>query len=131
MEIRIFYISLFYLLFIFSCSRTDADNCRKLKQGRFYYKGDGLFGGSEISRNDSIQIVIDKKAGTRHEQRVEWVAPCTYQLCPLAGNRHDSLYAGLFPIKVTIRDVAEKYYTVNISSYYRQTNFEDTVWIVQ
>ena len=102
-----------------------------MKRGEFYYKSKDSFEGSKIERNDSMQIVVDNKTGEKQEQKIAWIDSCTYVLYPLPGNKNDSLYPGLFPIKVTILGVAKEYYTVNVSSEYYKTNFNDTVWIVR
>ena len=131
MKIRITYVFLFHLFIISSCSHPHEKKCEELKNGKFYYKGsDSVFVGAIIHRNDSFQTVIDEKTGDKQEQKVVWTDACTYQLYPFADNNWDSLHPDLYPIKVAILDVTEKYYTVNISSEYRKTDFKDTVWIL-
>ena len=131
MKIGIVYILFSYLFLTISCSNSDENKCSKLKRGEFYYKSDNSFEGSMIRRNDSVQTVIDKKTNKKQEQKITWTDPCAYRLYPSTGNKNDSLYPDLFPIKVTILDVAKDYYTVNVTSEYQKTNFSDTVWIAR
>ena len=123
------YILSISVFFIISWSCTGKKDCSKLRDGEFYYKGDSSFAGSIIKRNDSVQIVIDKKTGKRLEEKITWVDSCTYVLCPLPGTEYDSSSSDLFPITVTVLGITKKYYTVNITSRHDSTDFNDTVWI--
>ena len=120
----IIYILSFCLFLILSCSVSGEKKCNKLKRGEFYYKSKVAFEGSSIKRYDSMQTVTDKATGREQKERIEWLDPCTYMLYALPEN--DSL----FPVKVKILDVADRYYTVHISSQQYKTSFNDTVWIV-
>jgi len=131
MQRAIVYICLLSVTFISSCSTSDEKKCSKLKRGEFYYKSGGGFEGSSIVRTDSVQVVTDKKTGETMKQKVVWIEPCTYVLYPFPGSRPSILNSDLFPIKVSIREVAKKYYTVHVTSWDGKSDFEDTAWIVR
>jgi hypothetical protein len=100
-----------------------------LKRGEFHYKNRISFGGSDIKRYDSIQIVTDVLTGKRQVQKIKWIEPCTYILSPLPDS--GLLSWDSFSVKVTILAVKEKYYTAHVSSQQYKADFNDTVWIVK
>jgi len=125
------YIFPFYLSFVLSCVHHDGQKCSKLKRGEFYYKSGKAFEGSSIVRNDSVQIVTDERTGERLKERIVWMDACTYTLYPFPDSKPGILHSELFPIKVTIVEVTDKYYTVHVISGDGKTDFYDTAWIVR
>lgn len=130
MKSRSAYIFPACLLIIISCSRPDERKCAKLKQGEFYYKGKAYLEGSNITRNDSVQVVTDEKTGEKLKEKIVWIEPCAYVLYPLPDNKPDILNSQSFPITVSILEVTSKYYTVHVVSGDKKTDFNDTAWIV-
>jgi hypothetical protein len=119
-----------YLLFAISCAHADKKDCKHLRQGDFYYKGNEISGGSSIHRHDSIQIVTDEKTGEELKEKLVWVDPCTYVLYPFPGTRADIVNSDLFPIKVSILEVASHYYIAHVISWNHKSDFRDTAWII-
>jgi len=119
------------LFFILSCSNSDEKKCAKLKSGEFYYKGKIPRTGNIIYRNDSIQIVTEEQTGEKQKEKIVWTGPCSYELYPAPDSKEDILKSDLFPIRVSILEVTNRYYTVNVLSVNHKTEFNDTVWIAR
>ena len=111
--------------FILSCASPKENECKQLRRGEFYYKASDSFGGSTIRRNDSIQLVKDNETGKEQLEWIVWIEPCIYMLYPLPEKKDTTL----FPVKVTVLEVAEKYYRAQVYSKEYKADFTDTVWI--
>src|SRR5262249_50588529 len=109
----------------------DEKKCSKLKRGEFFYAGRGTFSGSRIVRGDSMQSVTDAKTGEVLREKIVWIDPCTYLLYPFPDSKAEVMSSNLFPISISILEVTERYYTVHVVSWDRESDFKDTAWILR
>lgn len=127
METIIAFVCSVCLLFIVSCSDSDKKECKELRNGEFYYLSKISLTGSTIIRNDSIQIVTNNATGEEQKERINWIGPCTYLLNPISET--NSTKSDLFPVKIDILEIREKYYRIHVSSERFIKGFNDTIWI--
>ena len=72
------YLYLLCSIIIFSCSSKPKD-CQRFKTGTFKYENSS-FSNWIVTRNDSIQIEIDKLNNIKIIGKIKWLSDCRYIL---------------------------------------------------
>lgn len=60
--------------------KATKTECEKFKKGKFLYKSKGYPTVYRIERNDTVQKEIIGKTGDFINFKINWTAPCTYEL---------------------------------------------------
>lgn len=72
------YFILFFSLAFFNCNTKSMD-CLNFKTGTFKHI-DLIDDNTIITRNDSIQVEINKNTGVKYTGTIEWLSDCKYLL---------------------------------------------------
>ena len=107
--------------------------CEDFKAGNLYFKS--RYTGQEyyFKRNDSIQIEIDKKTGSKSKWAILWVNDCEYRLrfIKFLDNFIDTTHKTEFPdLDFKILKTGSNYYVFSGEIPFIKKVYEDTVWVV-
>jgi hypothetical protein len=124
-------LTVLVLLLASGCAQSNKTACNQFKTGTFQYRSNGL--DYTISREDTVQIEVNKLNGDITKTSVNWIADCTYELKPLESTvtYPDSINQLRMASTLTVEILSwtDRYYIYKSQSNVADRVVTDTLWI--